>query len=81
MSNFPKTVLGPDFCDVDKFGRQILQYLSFVELTGDDLTELGRNHAWVAVFFTRDVDADRSWSTTQSLVLYGVIFHDNMLIR
>lgn len=58
LSDFPKTVLRPDFCEVDDFRRQILWYLSFVELTGDDLTELGRNHAWMRVFFTRDVDAE-----------------------
>jgi len=68
--------MGPDFCVVDDFPRQILWCLSFVELTGDDLTELGRNHAGMWVFFTRDVDAEgiRILSADSVHFNWGLIF-------
>jgi len=56
LGNLPESVLWLNLREVDYLGGKILWYLSFVELTRNNLAELGRNHTRMRVVFARDVD-------------------------
>ena len=57
LGDLSEAVLGLYLRKVHNFRCKILGYLSFIELTRNNLTELGRNHARMRVVFSRDVDA------------------------
>ena len=57
LSDLSESVLWLNLREVDYFGCKVLWYLSFVELTRNNLAQLSRNHARMWVVFARDVDA------------------------
>ena len=57
MCNLPKSVLRLNLRKLDYLRSKIFWNFSFVELTRDDLTQLGRDNTQKGIFFARNVDA------------------------
>ena len=58
LCNLPKLVLRLNLRKLDYLHSKIFWNFSFVELTWDDLTQLGRDNARKGIFFARNVDAE-----------------------
>ena len=50
LCNLPKLVLRLNLRKLDYLRGKIFWNFSFVELTWDDLTQLGRNNTWKGIF-------------------------------